>query len=162
MNKRIKLLAFLALFAMTTSISAGVYKSVLLKRTDGTTMNIGIDSGIEIALSNGNYVISGEKGSIEVPYADVRSWSFSKSEGMADWSGVENLPADASLSITVIDNEIRVSGLSAPSVIQLIDLGGRILENIDSIYGCSVSIADRPAGIYILSVNGHSIKIVKR
>lgn len=137
------------------------YHSVKVTRTDGTTLSISIENATTVTIADGIHHWQSEKGTIEMPSADVHSWIFSKDTAdTSAWSGI----ADASTStenIAVTAAEVELSGLPADSSVTIHDLNGRSLYSTQCEGDCSISLLPYPSGIYILTVNNRSIKIQK-
>lgn len=153
---------FLAMLCLcAASAHALNYHSVTVNRTDGTTLSISIENATTVTIADGIHHWQSDKGTIEMPSADVRSWVFSKSHADTDaWSGIADASASAE-AISVTAAQVHVSGLPSGSTVAIHDLSGRSLFSTRCDGECSISLLTYPAGIYILTVNNSSIKIQK-
>lgn len=150
----------LAALCICATAHAASYRSVQVNRTDGTTIAISIESGAKVTIADGSHLWTSDKGSIEMPSADVRSWQLSTKEGNASWSGIADA-ATSPESVTVTAAEIVLGNLPERTTVTLHDINGRTLHSSTPGGECTISLLTYPAGIYILTVNNRSIKIRK-
>lgn len=153
---------FLAMLCLCAASAHAInYHSVTVKRTDGTTLSISIENATTVTIADGIHHWQSDKGTIEMPSTDVRSWTFSKAPADSDaWSGITDASA-TSEAISITAAQVHVSGLPGGSTVAIHDLSGRSLFYTSCDGECFISLLPYPAGIYILTVNNSSIKIQK-
>lgn len=78
-------------------------------------------------------------------------------------TGVETLPADRSIKINERGDEVTFRNLKPGTVVSLYDLGGLLLEQrkAESLNPLTISVRNRPGGVYIVKSGNETIKLMK-
>lgn len=158
-----KILLFL-LYVLTTSIVGNAevtgYRSIVFHRTDGTTLSITIEDLMSYNVSNDDVTLECYKGTISVSISDVKYWLYSKNQGDDTlWLDIhEN--TDDTVDIIVADNTISLYNLPENSNVRLVSMDGRviILDKASKTY--KISLCELAQGVYVLTYNEKSLKIV--
>lgn len=163
---RLFILCLLEILFCTPYIFAGndSYKSVVIEKSDLSSLIITMESGMASEISNGEFVISGKCGSFVLPASDVRKFSFSKDQGQPIDKLVNSI-GDAYRDNPVIiryDNVLTIGNLPEGMQARLIDIAGREVRSAVSSGDCMINIQGLAPGIYVLSYGNESIKFVLR
>jgi hypothetical protein len=78
-------------------------------------------------------------------------------------TGVELQPADRSIKINERGDEVVFRNLKPGSVVTLYDLRGQLLEQrkAESLSPLTISVQNRPGGVYIVKSDNETIKLMK-
>ena len=79
-------------------------------------------------------------------------------------TGVETLPADRSIKINERGDEVVFRNLKPGTMVSLYDLRGQLLEQrkAESLNPLTISVQNRPCGVYIVKSDNETIKLMKR
>lgn len=159
------ILSALALCASLAAEAAQGYRSIVVNRTDGTSMTVNLQSDIEASIAEGNLKLTSAKGNIILPVSDVRSWSFSSLPGGDEyWTAINGIGADSeNVAIYYADRLLSVSGLAAGVNLSIVAIDGRVCySSLASGDLISVDLSAYPAGVYVVACGGRSFKIAIR
>lgn len=83
-------------------------------------------------------------------------------EGIVD--GVEGTPAGQSVRLSPDGESVSFERLPAGTAVELFSAGGLLLQRLTTTSdgSLSLSVADRPTGIYIVKAGRQTIKLLKR
>ncbi|MDR1562556.1 MAG: leucine-rich repeat protein [Dysgonamonadaceae bacterium] len=74
----------------------------------------------------------------------------------------QTLDNDVSIYPNPVTESFRINGITAPTEVTLTDLSGRIVLQQTVEAGESVAVGNLPNGIYIVRIEGKTVKVVKR
>ena len=161
MNK-IYSLILSAVLAIGAFSADAAYRSVVVKRHDGSSVRVGIESDIKATITDGSLVFACSKGEISFPMEEVDRWTFSSSPGSDNiWSAIEVNEADA-IGFARESTRLLFRNLEEGARVTLTAIDGRTVVDTrctdSSLF--TVETAGLPGGIYIVSYSDHSLKIV--
>jgi len=153
-------LLFAVLSLCGVTVWGASYKSIVITKTDGSTLAVSMEYDMLTEIKAGNLTLTSSKGEIVIPTAEVRKWTYSTNSGGSDsWAGIETVESDG-LSVIQYADRVVFDNLPDGSVVCLVSVDGRVIsrEKVKGHHEVSLSSLDR--GIYVLTYNNNSLKIV--
>lgn len=147
---------------LTLQAKTDVARSVVIERTDGSTLQVNINSGLTVTFADGNAVIAGlnaagEAINVTAPLADLKSWKLSDGLG-AELSGIEDTVADG--NAPQLDG-MNLRGLTAGATVSVVDTAGRTVATVTAGADGTAALpfSSLSAGVYIVATPSGSFKI---
>lgn len=138
------------------------YRSVIVQRHDGTSLQIALQDDLRANIGEGNLVFSCDKGNIALPSSEVWKWAFSQNaaEGDTEWSGI-----DETAAMPLIVNEagrLGLLNLAPAEAVTLVSQTGITLVagKADNTGQFEIDTDGFAPGMYILTYGKHSVKIL--
>lgn len=138
------------------------YRSVIVQRHDGTSLQIALQDDLRANIGDGNVVFSCDKGTVTLPSSEVWKWNFSQNaaEGDIEWSGI-----DETAAMPLLVNEagrLSLLNLAPGEAVTLVSLAGITIAagNAGSAGNFEIDTDGTAPGFYILSYGKHSVKIL--
>ncbi len=148
--------------AMTgKAVAAGkVAKSIVVNHADGGKSLIAMADGLKTSFAGGVMTISSEKGALEFPLSEVRSWLFSDQEGDI-WSGIDEAADDAAIINWDADG-LRLENIPSGTQVLLTGSDGRTAPAATATDGgaCVIKTDGLKAGVYLLTIGNRTYKII--
>lgn len=143
------------LMAMSFVSYAEGYAGILVTMVDGSTATISFDENPVIKLQPEKLIVQTDVATTEFDRSAVARFNY-----VTDLSGVDAIKYG---DFEVKDNgaSLHFSNLPADSDIKLYSTEGKLLKSATATGSYHIGIADLPAGVYIVNVNGVSTKIAK-
>lgn len=155
MKRKLLLAMFIGAFATMAKAEDRVLKVL---QTDGQVTTISLNDEPRTTYADGNLVITTSQTTITYPLEKVRRYTY---ESLA--TGISTKP---SLKTEMSQNgeALTFTGLKSGETIMLYNTAGQILRRINSEKegATTVSVADLPAGVYVVKLNDVTYKITKR
>lgn len=156
------------LLAVVLGISAKTTeaaRSVVVERTDGTSIRVNINSGLTVTFADGNAVISGTNDNgapvtVTAPLSELKSWTLSD-EKAPEITGIQGAVNDA--ASPVIDG-MTLSGVAPGARITVVNASG---QTVATLVAASDGTATLPFGtlrhgIYLVSTPSGTLKVAVR
>lgn len=155
--KKLLLLMLLASFQVVVSAS----NAVTILQKDGLSFSYAFDEKPVVKYSANNLILTTTQVSVEYPISTIKKISFSDTES-GPVTDVETVTENPELEID--DFNITIAGAKADATISLIGPDGKTLNSYkaDSEGNASFSIAELPDGLYIISSDNLTCKILKK
>ena len=155
--KKLLLLMLLASFQVVVSAS----NAVTILQKDGLSFSYAFDEKPVVTYSANSLILTSDQGSVEYPIAAIKKISFSDSEP-SPITAVDEVSQKSEMEIE--NYTVSISGAKADATISLIGPDGKTLNSYktDSEGNVSFSIADLPDGLYIISSDNLTCKILKK
>ena len=154
-----KMLCVLAL-GMASAMSASADKGVVVISTDGTERYVTLADIDRIQIGQNSLTVQCVNGTSQtVPYKDIDRVLVG-----ASTSSVSSITAPGEIAVwpTATTDIVNISGLAAGETVAVFDIkGATVLKGISAEGLTTLSLGHLPAGIYVLAVNGKSVKIIK-
>ena len=131
------------------------YEGILVTLVDGTTTTISFSEKPVIKFQSDKLVVHSDAVSTEFDRTKVSRFNY-----VTDLSGIEGIDR-SEISIGNNGSTLYLSGLPTDSAIDVYSSDGKLLESVRATGNHTIEISGLPAGVYIVSVNGVSTKIVK-
>lgn len=138
------------------------YRSVIVQRHDGTSLQIALQDDLRANIGEGNLVFSCDKGNVTLPSSEVWKWAFSQNaaEGDTEWSGI-----DETAAMPLIVNEagrLGLLNLAPAEAVTLVSQAGITLVagKADNAGQFEIDTDGIAPGMYILTYGKHSVKIL--
>lgn len=148
-----------AIMLMVWGIAAHAvdYVGILVTLVDGTTATVSFDEKPIIKFQPDKLVVQTDVATTEFNRANVARFNYITE----DLSGIDVI-AHEQAQIKNNGDALYFNNLPTGSEIMLYSTEGKLLKQCAAIGNYTINITDLPSGIYIVSVNGISTKIVKQ
>ncbi|MBD5254291.1 MAG: T9SS type A sorting domain-containing protein [Barnesiella sp.] len=155
-----KMLCGLA-FGASCVLSASADKGVVVISTDGSQYEVTLADVNRIEIGSTALTLQSKSGSGEtVSYSDIDRVLIG-----AEVSAVQNIIAPDEVAVwpTVTTDLLNVTGLTAGAPVTVVDIkGATVLRTVANEGVTTLSLSQLPAGLYIVTVNTQSVKIIKK
>lgn len=149
-----------AAIALPASVSAEGLVAVMLAK-DGTSYEIALDRVSRIALGADDVTIESVSGdNTSMPYTDVdRILIGAKPSGVAD--AVSR--GEIAVYPTVTDREVHIAGADAGAPVRVYGIDGSLVCTATAADGVTtLDVSQARAGMLLVQVAGHTVKIIKK
>lgn len=157
---RIPLLILIISLASPVAVFADGWKTIILTEADGTKTEIGITDDLKIVPNGTALTITSATSYVEIPYYAYKSVSFSKTDAVhREEVGNERIPVfafDGNQIMVTPPSEGKKAGL------RLLNMSGMVIKDMIITAPYLLDLSDLPPAIYILSLDGHTIKFVNK
>lgn len=141
-------------------LNAMAYSSMQLNHTDGSTTSVNIEEKMTARVSSGSLIMECSKGTITIPYSEIRSFTFSSQPGTAQWPAGVEAPSPSHPQLNIEGGYLTVSALPSPSQVAVTTLKGVTVASENCAGEFRISLDKLSADeVYIVSFNGKSVKI---
>ncbi len=143
------------------AVSGAADKSVVVISKDGTQKELILPEVDRMEINTGGIVLLGKNGSrTETSYDDLDRVLIG-----ADRSAIASITSPGEIAVwpTRTASDVNVSGANPETAITIHDMGGALrIRTVASADGtASIDLSQLQAGIYILHVDNHSVKLIK-
>lgn len=161
--QRIKLLTIVSLllaFVATTTWAQGNTKRLVLWQKSGEKVYFDLNDLPETTFENGLLVIKTKNGSMQYHMENVLRYTF---EGTNN-TGINLLPSERGIIISQEGDEVTLRNLQEGTTVAIYAANGNLVEQrtVSGSQPFTLSIAQRPAGVYIVKAGSETIKLMKR
>ena len=151
-----------ALFLIFAVVPSGMLaqNTLTVHQKDGQQFSFGFSEKPVVSYTDNDLVIKSTKADVQYPLATVAKFTFDEVP-----TAVNGLTEDVKKpTITLDEFVICISGAKADVEVRLISSDGKILQSCktDKEGTAILSIADYPEGMYIISSENLSVKILKK
>lgn len=153
-----KLLLFLSVVLLVSPVFS--QNTLTIYQKDGTQISVGFDDKPVVTFTDNELVVKTTKTTLRYEFAQVAKFTFDKNE-----TGVNGVIDDASQAgITLDEYTVYITGAKADAVVCLIGADGKQLQSYktDADGSVTFSIAQLPEGMYIISSESLTCKILKK
>ena len=114
----------------------------------------------ETTFENGLFVIKTNNATFQYQMDNVLRYTF---EGTGN-TGIKLLPSERSISMSKEGDEVTMRNLRVGTVVTIYAANGTILETrkVTDSQPLTLSVAQRPAGVYIVKAGSETIKLLKQ
>ena len=114
----------------------------------------------ETTFENGMLVIKTNNASVQYHLENILRYTF---EGTGN-TGINLQPSERSISISQNGDEVTMRNLSEGTTVSIYAANGTLLEQrtVSGRSPFTLSVAQRPAGVYIVKAGSETIKLMKR
>lgn len=154
--KRTFLASAALIFGMMQINAAATYLTVELKT--GSKYSFLLADKPVVTFSSGDLVVNGES---ETSYSieGVKNFHFTES----DATGIETISKDAVSIVSLDESTIQVKNIASVSIVTLVNVSGALISSSKADSEGMVNISlPQAKGVYILSVDGKSFKIIRK
>lgn len=153
------LLAMLLMFSLGMWAQQAKPRLVVWQRS-GEKVYYDLVDQPETTFEDGLLIIKTKSATVEYQLTNILRYTY-EGTGATD---ISQLATERSVSISKQGDSVVFSNLSDGSVVNLYSANGMLLDEFTAQNGLSltVSLGQRPAGIYILKCGSETIKLVKR
>jgi hypothetical protein len=121
---------------------------------DDSVVNINLQTDISFSFDDDNLIIQGSDVNLQFALNNLHHWSYSTEEA--------NTTVVNELSIQYVNENLKINNRSAASKVVVYDINGRKLEESTNSDLQPISFAKYRSGVYIVSADGKSFKIIKK
>ena len=147
-----KLILVLLTLLSTISLFAD-NKSLIITFNDGTTQVFGLAELPDILMENDKMIINAGNTTIEYDLYKVKTFTFGIPSGIDNTTIQDVLMNGNKLYIPGTNNKIRIFSIDGKPV---------KLPNIQTVNANVLDLDPLPKSVYIINVNGKSVKIIKK
>ena len=160
MKVKFTVLLFLLAFAATATWAQGVTKRLVLWQKSGEKVYFDLNDMPETTFENGMLVIKTNNASVQYHLENILRYTF---EGTGN-TGINLQPSERSISISQTGDEVTMRNLSEGTTVTVYAANGTLLEQrtVSGRSPFTLSVAQRPAGVYIVKAGSETIKLMKR
>lgn len=153
---------FITLFVLLSVINlhAEIVEAVFVWSKDGTKIGYVLQSTPKMTFSSTDLIITSDNLEIKYPLDKLPRFTFEKTEN----ASVSEIFSDVQNLFKITNHSIEFTNLSENIVVKIYSLDGMILVNESVREGGShsISLDSLNCGLYVVSVNGITYKIVKK
>ena len=160
MKARLTILTLLLTFAVSAMWAQKVTKRLVLWQKSGEKVYFDLNDMPETTFENGLFVIKTNNATVQYQMNNVLRYTF---EGTGN-TGIDLLPSERSVNISKEGDAVTLRNLSEGTTITVYAANGTLLETRQVKGGqpLTLSVAQRPAGMYIVKAGSETIKLLKR
>ena len=160
MKVKFTVLLFLLAFAATATWAQGVTKRLVLWQKSGEKVYFDLNDMPETTFENGMLVIKTNNASVQYHLENILRYTF---EGTGN-TGINLQPSERSISISQNGDEVTMRNLSEGTTVSIYAANGTLLEQrtVSGRSPFTLSVAQHPAGVYIVKAGNETIKLMKQ
>lgn len=149
-----KILTLILATTFSLSMWAAGYSTVCVNLTDGSQVKIMMAESLKLTFNQNELVATGSDSDVTVPKANIVNFTHLSESGV---DGVESGP-----DYTFVNGVMEFSNLPSQSVIAVYDQSGRTMlrEVAEGYYTLSLNRFSK--GVYVVTVNNVSYKIINK
>lgn len=160
--KKNLLYAFAGIALLCAPLKASAEKGVVLVSTDGSQTEHALADVMRIAVGSESVTLHHSSGEAhEMPYDNLDRILIG-----AQLSAVEKLMAEGDMAVwpTTTTGTVNVAGANAGTPIEIYNVEGRLVTSakVSDNGTATLDIATSTPGIYFATINGRTVKIVKK
>lgn len=150
---------FVVLVACLTAAAQDNPACLVVWQKNGQKVRFELAQQPETSFGNGVLTIKTNTSTVAYQLTDILRYTY---ENVKE-TGVETMPADKSIKINERGDEVTFRNLKAGTVICLYDLRGVLIDKrkAEGLNPLTISIANRPSGVYIVKTGEETIKLLK-
>lgn len=154
--KTLTLLAFL--IGLATMATAQTSVNLIITKTNGEEQSFLLSDQSQLSFENGEYLVidDGTDNTITYPLDQIRKMVCSEILGASE----ENASKPQVFPNPSRDSFI-IRNLQGVSTARIYALDGRLVQSFEATEGLVVNIAELPSGMYLLNLNGQTLKLMK-
>lgn len=162
MIERILLSAGIVCASIVAHASSG-YKSAVISFIDDTQVTVNLKSDMEFRFSNDSLKITAENVDLEYSCDDVLNWTYSHDAVDERPLKTENIEYGQKPEIALGEgNTLTFNGLPAQSRISLFSVNGQMINTYQCDGNTVLTLDKYPSGMYLITVNNTTFKLIKR
>ena len=160
MKQRLLLLFILFGFSASSLLAQTATKRLVLWQKSGEKVYFDLNDMPETTFENGLFVIRTNNATFQYQIDNVLRYTF---EGTGN-TGISLLPSERSISLSKEGDEVTMRNLRAGTVVTIYAANGTVLETrqVTDSQPLTLSVAQRPAGVYIVKAGSETIKLLKQ
>ena len=160
MKVKFTILSLLFAFVATATWAQGVSKRLVLWQKSGEKVYFDLNDMPETTFENGMLVIKTNNASVQYHLENILRYTF---EGTGN-TGINLQPSERSISISQNGDEVTMRNLNEGTIVSIYAANGTLLEQrtVSGRSPFTLSVAQRPAGVYIVKAGSETIKLMKR
>jgi len=159
---KLRLLFLFILFGLGVSsiMAQTATKRLVLWQKSGEKVYFDLNDMPETTFENGLFVIKTNNATFQYQIDNVLRYTF---EGTGN-TGIKLLPSERSISLSKEGDEVTMRNLRAGTVVTIYAANGTVLETrqVTDSQPLTLSVAQRPAGVYIVKAGSETIKLLKQ
>lgn len=152
----LKLVTLVVMLSTTPFAKADTYDFIIIHMKNGDKVLVNTNENPKISFSNQKISIGTEQFLI----SGISKYTFG-----SPTQNIDNTTVDINGLISSNDGHVCILLANTKSTIKVFSVDGTILKTNVQIYNSRVAdidLSNYPAGVYLLSINGETIKIMKR
>jgi hypothetical protein len=161
-SKRMKRKLIITIFLLVAATVTWAQSSpqLVVWQKNGEKVYIDLSEIPETTFKGDQLVIRGSKTSVQYPLSNILRYTY---ENVSS-TGIELQPSERMVSISKNGDSVTLRNLREGSTVTLYSSNGTLLEQrtINNAQPLTFSIAQRPAGVYIVKAGSETIKLMKQ
>ena len=160
MKTRLIILSLLLTFSITTMWAQTATKRLVLWQKSGEKVYFDLNDMPETTFENGLFIIKTNNATVQFQKENVLRYTF---EGTSN-TGISLLPSERSVTFSKDGDAVTLRNLREGSTVSIYAANGAVIETRQVKDGqpLTLSIAQRPAGVYLVKAGSETIKLMKR
>lgn len=132
--------------------------SFVVWTNDGEQIAYDLDVRPKLSYRADMLILSTIDETVEYPKTGIAKFTLQSKQSQLECNVIENNP------ITQVGGRIFLNGCQSGTLVRICDINGRVLfiKSIDDTGTMEISLTEYPKGIYIISVNKFTYKIIKK
>jgi hypothetical protein len=149
----------LTLFVLLPSVlfAAGGFRSAILVMNDDNVIEFNLQSDMTFSFADDFLNIVSADVNFEIALSEVKQWSYSP-ELASTADGISR----SKYRVNYLDNIVTIDNLPSHSFVGVYGINGAKLADYNSDNQVEVSLVGYLPGVYIISVNGKILKVVRK
>ena len=160
MKVKFTILSLLLAITATATWGQGVSKRLVLWQKSGEKVYFDLNDMPETTFENGMLVIKTNNASVQYHLENILRYTF---EGTGN-TGINLQPSERSISISQNGDEVTMRNLNEGTTVTVYAANGTLLEQrtVSGRSPLTLSVAQRPAGVYIVKAGNETFKLMKQ
>lgn len=152
--------SFFVVFCALLPSGLFAQNTLTVHQKDGKKFSYGFEEKPVVSFTDNDMIIKSSGTEIQYQLSLIDKFTFDDQETKVEGVKDKELKPDISLD----ENKILISGAKADVAVRLISSDGKLIQSsqTDNDGSASFSMADLPAGVYIINSDGISVKILKK
>jgi hypothetical protein len=149
----------LTLFVLLPSVlfADGGFRSAVLVMNDDNVIEFNLQSDMTFSFTDDYLNIVSADVNFEIALSDVKQWSYSP-----ELASVTDGISVSKYRVNYLDNIVTIDNLPSHSFVGVYDVNGVKLAAYNSDGQVDVPLVGYQPGVYIISVNGKTFKVVRK
>lgn len=153
MKKVLTLLVSALMLGMSASATDG-YRSITINLNNGRQTVVDMTDNLSASFTTENLVISGITADLEIPRAQLKSFTFG-----TESAGVNTISVEESKPLLSSD-KISFNNLPNNTLIVVFNAAGQTLSSATVSGNYEINLSDQPKGVVFINVSGNSYKLI--
>lgn len=154
-----KILTVLLLFSSFLAMADEPKSRLVVWGKDGTKTYFDLVENPKTTFKDNNLVITSETMTISYPIDQVLRYTYELVS-----TGIENVSPEKAVRISQHNDALTLENLKPGSAVCLYTVDSKLImaQTIGDSHSVTISLSDRPSGVYIVKVNDVTYKMLKR
>jgi len=134
-------------------ISKAGYESVTVKMNDGQNVTIELSDNLNVTFNNESMLVTGGSNDVTLSKSDIQSFTFNDVSALT-------APGQDGAGVAFGGDALHFTGIGDNSAVKVYNAAGALVSTHIASGNFSLSLSSLSPGVYIVTVNGLSYKIL--